>query len=325
VKAVLRRTVAAPDKRVAALWRFALSITAFTVVGHLWLGIEPSWAQTFTALATAYVLELGLEVLDARATRRPLRFRGGPWAFAAFMLPSHITALSVGLLIYPSDLLWPFAFATAAGVAAKYVFRAVVGGKARHFMNPSNLGIALTFVLFPWVGIAPPYHFTEWTSGALDWIIPAFVLVSGLALNLMLTGKGPVIAAWLLAFAGQAVARSLLQDVSLLGALAPMTGTAFVLYTNYMITDPGTTPVSARNQAVFGVLVGVAYGVITAFHVVYGMFFGLVAVCALRGLLLYGLGWRERQRAPRAERRPVAEPLPGGVAARIVSRRGPPV
>jgi len=31
-----------------------------------------------------------------------------------------------------------------------------------------------------------------------------------------------------------------------------MTGVAFVLFTNYMITDPGTTPMAGRAQFMFG-------------------------------------------------------------------------
>ena len=35
------------------------------------------------------------------------------------------------------------------------------------------------------------------------------------------------------------------------GALAVMTGVAFILYTNYMVTDPGTTPSKPAAQFAF--------------------------------------------------------------------------
>ena len=56
-------------------------------------------------------------------------------------------------------------------------------------------------------------------------------------------------------------------------ALAPMTGLAFVLFTFYMVTDPGATPSRRRAQVAFGGSVAVAYGVLVALHVVFVLFF----------------------------------------------------
>src|SRR5205823_5233698 len=58
------------QKRNAALQRFAISITAFTIAGAFLLGFEDSWAQPLAALATAYPLELALESFEAWAQRR---------------------------------------------------------------------------------------------------------------------------------------------------------------------------------------------------------------------------------------------------------------
>ena len=38
------------DPRVSALRRFAVSITALTIIGQFWLGFEQSWAQQFVAV-----------------------------------------------------------------------------------------------------------------------------------------------------------------------------------------------------------------------------------------------------------------------------------
>jgi enediyne biosynthesis protein E5 len=291
------------DPRLSALRRFAFSITAFTVVGHLVLGIETSWAQPAVALATAYGLDLALEAIDAWGNRRRPRFLGGVGSFVTFLLPAHISALSIGLLIYPSDRLWPFAFAAAVAVGAKFLFRAPVDGRPRHFMNPSNLGISLTLVLFPWVGIAPPYHFTEQFGPPLDWVVLAAVLLSGLLLNLTLTGKGPLILAWVAGFAAQALVRGAFTGVATLAALSPITGPAFILFTNYMITDPGTTPVRPGRQVVFGLATAAVYGLFMAEHIVFGIFFALVFVCLARGCAMWAAAlraqWlRERRRQP---------------------------
>ena len=294
------------DKRLAALRRFAASITVFTLAGAFVLGFEDSWAQPLAALATAYVLELGLEALDAWSARRPPRFLGGVRALFHFLLPAHITALSIALLLYPNERLMPVVFATSVAIASKFVLRAPVGSGWRHFLNPSNFGISVVLLAFPWVGIAPPYHFTENVAGALDWIVPAVVLVSGTVLNAKLTGKGPLIAAWTVAFAAQAIVRSAVFGTPLVAGLLPMTGLVFVLYTNYMITDPGTAPVERRSQIVFAAATAAVYGVLVSFHVVFGLFFALTIVTIARGAVLYAVWLRQSAR--------VAAPLPARAA-----------
>lgn len=288
------------ERRNAALRRFALSITAFTILGAFWLGFEDSWAQPVVALVTAYVLELALETLEAATVGRPARYRGGRSAFFHFMLPPHITALSIALLVYPNARLMPIVFATAVAVGSKFIVRAPVGGSWRHFLNPSNVGISVTLLAFPWVGISPPYQFSENIGGIWDWIVPAAVLAAGTMLNAKLTQKGPLISGWLAGFALQAVARSAVFGTPLVAALLPMTGFVFVIYTNYMITDPGTTPVARRPQALFGFMVAAVYGALVSVHIAFGLFFALTIVTIGRGAGLYLAAYRARERVGEA-------------------------
>jgi enediyne biosynthesis protein E5 len=290
------------ERRIAALRRFAVGISVLTLVGHVWLGFEQSWAQVVVALATCYCVELALESADAWSARRPVRFGGGPVAFGDFLLPAHITALAIALLLYPGGRLAPIAFAATLAVCSKAVFRAPVGTGRRHFFNPSNFGIVATLLLFPSVSISPPYHFTENVAGAGDWLVPAFVLCTGTFLNYRLTGKIPLITAWLVMFAAQATTRHLVLGASLEGALLPMTGMAFLLFTFYMVTDPGTTPVRPRNQVAFGAAVALAYGALLALHVVFTLFFALVLVSMARGAWLYVDAARAREPAAQRSR-----------------------
>ena len=284
-----------PDLRLAALRRFAVAITVLNLAGHTLLGFEQSWAQPLVALATAYSVEILTEVLDAWDKRRPVRFAGGPRALVDFLLSAHITGLAVAMLLYANERLLPVVFATAVAVGSKAVFRAPVGNGTRHFFNPSNLGIAVTLLAFPWVGIAPPYHFTENISGAADWLLPGLIVLSGSFLNGRFTGKFPLIAGWLGGFVLQAALRSLFFGASPVAALLPMTGLAFVLFTFYMVTDPGTTPSAPRTQALFGLCVALCYGVLVTMHVVFGLFFGLTVVCALRGIGLHAGAYAARR------------------------------
>lgn len=303
-------------KIVTALRRFAISISVFNIIGYTLLGFEQPWLWPLFAIATAYVLDMALEWVNARVEGRTPRFRGnGLRGVVEFLYPAHITALAVNMLTYPLDQLWVMLFGVTVAVGTKWVIRAPVRGRMRHVMNPSNFGIAVILLLFPWASIAPPYHFTENVFGPVDWIIPAIILATGTLLNAKLTGRMWLIAGWLSFFALQAIVRGWIFDTAILGALGMMTGVAFVLFTNYMITDPGTTPSRPLSQFAFGASVAIAYGVLTGAHVAYGLFFATAFVCAARGAFLWALYVVDRAResartAPQAVPQPAPTPLP---------------
>jgi enediyne biosynthesis protein E5 len=85
--------------------------------------------------------------------------------------------------------------------------------------------------------------------------------------------------------------RSFFLNSPLEAGLIPMTGVAFVLYTFYMVTDPATTPAGRRDQIAFGLSVAAVYGLLMATHVVFGLFFSLTIVCAVRGLWTFARRW----------------------------------
>ena len=115
----------------------------------------------------------------------------------------------------------------------------------------------------------------------------AVIVCVGTVLNSKLTRRLPLIGGWLAGFVAQAVVRSAVCGGHLPAALAPMTGVAFVLFTLYMVPDPGTTPARPRDQIGFGAAVAMAYGLLQVIHVVYGLFFALAAVCTVRGCALW--------------------------------------
>lgn len=297
--------------RLGGLRRFAVGISVLNLFGYFYLGFEQPWLQPLVALATAYALDLGLETLDARVNGRPPRYAGGVQAFVDYLLPAHITALAVSMLLFANDRMEPIVFGTAVAIGSKWIVRVPVRGGRRHFLNPSNVGIATVLALFPPVGITPPYQFTENFAGAWHWLVPAIILITGSFINARFSGRVPLIAAWLTGFAAQGVLRVLFADAAPIAPFVPMTGAAFVLFTMYMITDPSTTPFGARAQIAFGLTTAAAYGVLMTLHVAFGLFFALVIVCALRGAILY---------AGAAARRPAAAAMPAHVGAVSVVR-----
>lgn len=273
------------DPRVIALRRFGAAITTLNLVGRAWLGIESSWLQLATCVLTAYALEGVLLAVDRLAAGEPLR-RPRARAAVDYLLPAHIAAMATSMLLYAGGRLWPLAFAVAVGVCSKRLVRVRRGAGSRHVLNPSNAGIAVTLLLFPAIGMAPPYQFTEALHGVASWLPLAAITATGTLVNGRLTRRLPVALGWVGGFAAQAAVRSALGAAVLSAALLPMTGTAFILFTFYMVTDPGTTPVAVRGQVAFGLGTAATYGLLVAAHVPYGVFLALTLTCAVRGTAL---------------------------------------
>jgi hypothetical protein len=205
------------DTRLAALRRFAVAITVLNLFGHTLLGFEQSPAQPVFSLLTAYSIEVLLEYVQSKADGRRARFlQGGFQDFVDFMLPSHITGLAVAMLLYANDRLVPVIFAAGVAVCSKAIFNVSSGNGGRHFFNPSNFGISITLLLFPSVGITPPYMFTEGLGPIGSIVLPVLIIISGTFLNFKFTHKIPLLASWVSGFIFQAVIRCLgLNDVTL--------------------------------------------------------------------------------------------------------------
>ena len=288
-----------PKLRMFALWYFTVLITIWTILGHAVLGFEQSYAQPIVGVATACAIQLLLEWVDARANGRRTRFSGGLVPFLNFLPPAIIPGLACAMLIYPNSRLWPVAFAAGLSVASKVMFRAPVGnGQTQHIFNPSNLGITATLLLFPWVGLAPPYQFTENVTGAWDWVIPGILLVAGIYIHAKFTGRLPLVLAWLGGFAAQALIRAAVFGMPWFVPFVPVTSAAFTLFTLFMIPDPATTPIKARRQVAFGLAVAAIYGLLFVVHIVFGLFIALCLTSASRGAGLYIIAALKRREHP---------------------------
>lgn len=268
----------------SALRRFALAITALTVAGHGFLGFEQSIAQPIVALITAYSLQILLEYLFARSTNSTPRFVGGFGRLVDFLLPAHIAALAVAMLLYFNDRLWIVAFATAVAIGSKYILRVPTPNGSRHFLNPSNLAITVTFLLFPSVGIIMPWQWTTEISGAADWAFPVIVFILGSLLHLKYAARIWVVISFLVAFVIQGLIRGAFDDVNVFNALAPATGVAPAIFTFYMAPDPATSPSSKSGQILYGSSIAFVYMILMFLHVVFALFYALTMVCTVRGI-----------------------------------------
>ena len=297
-----------PRLRLFALWYFTTLMTLWNVVGHTTLGFEQSWATPVIAIATAIATSMLLDWVDAVAKKRDLRFTGSVGAFLNFLPACLIPGFACSMLLYPNERLWPMIFAVVLSIGSKLMFRAPVGnGHTQHIFNPSNLGVAATLVLLPEVSFAPPYHFTENVTGVWDLGIPLIVLASGIVIHALFTGRLPLVAAWVGGFMLQGIVRASFSGTPLVVPMMPMTSAAFIIFTLYMIPDPATTPLKPGRQAFFGLAVAVVYGILQALHIVFGLFYALLIVCAIRGLSMHVFAFWRRLKPVRLEVRSAAE------------------
>lgn len=291
--------------RMFSLLYFLSLLIVWNLLGHTILGFEQSWEQYLTAIAAACAAQLGFELVDAWSKKRPTRLGNRPLDTLVFFAPAIISGSAVGMLIFPSKLLLPFALASVLSIASKPMFRAPVATRTQHFFNPSNFGIVVTLFLCPWVSVAPPYHFMADAVGFWNWLVPVIILLSGIAVHGMATGRLPLIAGWLAGFVLQAWLRHLLGGSALVPSLLPMTSAAFTIFTLYMVPDPATTPLKKPQQLLFGVAVALVYGVIQISHQVYGLFGALFLVSLIRGLWLHGIALWNRKGTSSSLRAPI--------------------
>lgn len=283
--------------------------TVFTILGHTVFGFEQSWAQVVVALLTGYTCALFFEWVDARANGITPGYSGGGFRkFVDFLLSAHMTSITMSFLLFVGPRLWIMAFAVALAIGSKYVLRVRQNGRLQHFMNPSNLAIAVVLITYQWTGILP-WAFTTSLFGVWDWIVPLIIVGLGMRLNLFFTGRIPTILSWLSAFILLGTARALYFGTPILAEIVPLTGIAFVLFTFYMITDPQTSPASLRGQILFGSGIALAYSVLLMLHVQYTMFYSVTVIAATRGMYLYFLS----RRKPIAVPTPVPAPVVGPV------------
>lgn len=219
-------------------WIFAALLGCYAVAGGVWLDFNRDPFQVaLTILACA-----GLDMAFAWMFRKQ----------KLVPLSACITGLGLSLLVnYPHDR-WLLFLPAFFAISSKYLITR--GGK--HIYNPALFGVMAAL----WFGggrftTTPPY---QW--GADPMVAGGFLAVAAVACFACNIRRGPLIISFLLSF----TALTCLRAYVMRWHLPPetlITGTlvspAFFLFAFYMITDPKTSPSSARGQIAWGISVAV--------------------------------------------------------------------
>jgi enediyne biosynthesis protein E5 len=273
-------------RRVNVLESFGASLVLWIGAGHFVLGFEGPWIYTPIMILTALCTALVLETLDAKLQKRTARYLQSDLQKKGFFLPPFISGLNASMLIYAGELILPIILVASAAVCSKVIFRVQLNsGRLCHFLNPSNSGLCLAFFLFEEVGAVPPYQYSAITPNLGEIFIPIMGIAFGLLLNIK-TGRLPLVISFHACFFLQAILRMAFFSPETYSTLYTMTGPAFILFSLFMIPDPGTTPLRKDAQILFGAAVALVYALLQLTDIVYGPFYALFIVNAMRGIIL---------------------------------------
>ncbi len=243
---------------------------------------DPRWYQiaVLAALLTYGIVALDFEVrlsnaIGILAVAQILQYFATRAAGLARFDPlsALITSLSLTLLLRTDT----FALAVIAAVIAigsKFVFRV----RGKHVFNPANVAIVSLILISDRAWISSG----QWGSAAIG----AFALACLGFLVLTRARRAETTIAFLAAFAALITGRALWLGDPLSIPLHQLQNGALLLFAFFMISDPKTTPNSARGRIAYGVLVAaVAYVIRFVFYEPNAPIYALVLTAPLVPLI----------------------------------------
>ena len=220
--------------------------TLATLLGYgmVRLGFDIALPQVLVTLGSALAAQAAFEWASARRAGLAL----APTRLISGCKSALISALSLCLLLR-TDWLALAALAAVVAVGSKFLIRI----RNKHVFNPTNLAIVALMLTSDSTWVSPG----QWGSHAA---LGFFLACAGL-LVVTRAARADVTIAFMAAWAGLLVARSISLNEPMTIPLHRLEGGAFLLFSFFMISDPKTTPDSRAGRVIFAALValGAAY------------------------------------------------------------------
>ena len=266
----------------------AFVIVSLQVLGQTAFGFQLSIAQILVSLLTCAILELGITFHRQRVIMWP----------ASALLTGNGVAFVLRVPGTPHGDWWSlhgwwiFAGTAAVALLSKHVIRF----RGRHFLNPSNFGLVLCFLLLG-PGRADPLAL--WWGPMSPWMVLALaiILVGALVILSRVHLLSLAIVFWITFAAGIAVIAASGHEMTARWHLGPITGFDFwrvlvlspevMIFLFFMITDPKTTPSGRLGRRVYAVAVALVAVLLiapqsTEFWTKVALLGALTLVCAVR-------------------------------------------
>ncbi|MEO7651566.1 MAG: FG-GAP-like repeat-containing protein, partial [Bryobacteraceae bacterium] len=207
---------------------FAAILLTYVILGVTVLGFNRTPAQIALTILAACVLDMGLYALFHRRL--------------LFPLSAVISGLSLAILMNYAHGLWLPLLPVMLAIGSKYAITV----KGRHVFNPTLFAVVASIWLGQGMFSAAPAY--QWGGGIA---VAIFVVTAALSLFVFRIHRNALILSFLGLYFAQLALRSYLTryhvppETLFLGAL---TSASFYLFTFFMITDPQTSPPSAKGQ-----------------------------------------------------------------------------
>jgi Na+-translocating ferredoxin:NAD+ oxidoreductase RnfD subunit len=224
---------------------------------------DPRWYQIIVlSLLLSYgigVLDFGIHWQNAIAifaTAQVVQFIGMRFIAKARFDPlsALITSFSLTLLLR-TDVIALAMLAACIAIGSKFLLRV----RGKHVFNPANVALVALMLLSDsaWVSSG------QWGSAAIG----AFALACLGFLVLTRAKRAETTLAFLLAYAGLLSGRALWLGDPLSIPVHQLQSGALLIFAFFMISDPRTSPNTARGRTIFGILVAiVAYTIQFVFY-----------------------------------------------------------
>jgi hypothetical protein len=269
----------------------AAVIVTIHVLGQTTLHFQVTVPQILASIVTCAVIEVAITFRARRAFVWP----------ASAMLTGSGVALILRVPGTPPGDHWSWhAWYVFAGVAAfSLVTKYVVRYRGLPLFNPSNIGLAIAFIVLGSTRVEP---LDFWWAPLNAWMITAYtvILVGGLLITkrLRLLVLGATF--WIALAAGVGLLAASGHCMTARWAFAPVCGFDFwrvivtspevMIFLFFMITDPKTVPAGRVGRVIFGLLVAVVAVLVmapqtTEFATKVALLAGLAIVCASRPIL----------------------------------------
>jgi Na+-translocating ferredoxin:NAD+ oxidoreductase RnfD subunit len=268
--------------------RLALVITSLQVLGQTAFGFQLSIAQILVSLLTCAVLEFTIA----------FRSRG------VIMWPASalLTGNGVAFVLrvpgtehgdwWSMQGWWIFAGTAAVALLSKHVIRF----RGHHFLNPSNFGLVLCFVL---LGSTRADPLALWWGPMSVWMVVALgIIVAGVfTILLRLHLLEIAVTFWITFAVGIGVIAAAGHEMTARWHLGPITGFDFwrvlvfspevLIFLFFMITDPKTSPAGRRSRRIYAMAIGLVAVLLiapttTEFWTKVALLGALTLVCASR-------------------------------------------
>lgn len=247
---------------------FAAILTAYVVMGTLWLGFNRSPAQIIAIVAAGCALDMGLHwLLRKRELLVPLS--------------AYISSLSIAILLNFAHDPWLLFLPIFITIGSKYLF--TFDGK--HHFNPSLFGVATTLLVAGHLISAAPAY--QWGG---SWAMSAFIVSAALVLFVFRIGRGWLIVSFLVFYALQTALRAWIMRAHLppeMLFLGTMTSAPFYLFTFFMITDPKTSPSSKKAQVSLALAITLVDLYLHKLQSVFTFFYAAFAIAWARFLWMH--------------------------------------